>query len=187
VFYNRYDDLIVAVGSFNRSSRYRTDNISNARAYGVELSGGARARIPSRVPIDLHVRAGLTLLDTEILAVDGASGAPPPFEPGDRLLRRPARQFSSEVLVTAGRFSGFVSAGGRSRTLDVDPSFGTFGGLFEASGYAVVHAGGRWRVTRSIEAFGRVTNLFDRAYEEALGFPALGRAGMLGLRVAAGR
>jgi hypothetical protein len=32
-----------------------------------------------------------------------------------------------------------------------------------------------------------VTNLFDRSYEEAFGFPALGRSGMAGLRVAAGR
>jgi outer membrane receptor for ferrienterochelin and colicin len=30
-FFNDYDDLIVAVGSFQQSSRYRTDNISNAQ------------------------------------------------------------------------------------------------------------------------------------------------------------
>ena len=36
-FHNTYDDLIVAVGPFDGSSRYRTDNISNARAQGLEL------------------------------------------------------------------------------------------------------------------------------------------------------
>ena len=47
----------------------------------------------------------------------------------------------------------------------------------------------RWsfRVVRGLDAFGRITNLFDRDYEEVFGFPALGRAGMVGLRVAAGR
>jgi hypothetical protein len=32
-----------------------------------------------------------------------------------------------------------------------------------------------------------VLNLFDRGYEEALGFPALGRSVIAGVRVAAGR
>ena len=51
----------------------------------------------------------------------------------------------------------------------------------------MVNTGGAWRVARSVEVFGRITNLFDRDYEEALGFPALGRSGIVGLRVAAGR
>ncbi|MEX1128508.1 MAG: TonB-dependent receptor, partial [Vicinamibacterales bacterium] len=37
-FWNSYDDLIVAVGSFRESSRYTTDNIANARARGIELA-----------------------------------------------------------------------------------------------------------------------------------------------------
>jgi vitamin B12 transporter len=129
----------------------------------------------------------VTVLDTEILAVDGSSDAPPPFVPGDPLLRRPARQLSTELTVKGGRVSGFVTAGGRSRTTDVDPSLGTFGGLFDAPGYAVVHIGAAWRVTRNLELFGRITNLFDRRYEEALGYPALGRGAIAGLRVATGR
>jgi outer membrane receptor protein involved in Fe transport len=186
-FYNRYDDLIVAVGSFERSSRYRTDNISNARSGGLEIAGAVRTRLSGRTAIDLDLRVALTLLDTEILAVDGGAGAPPPFEPGDPLLRRPGRQVATELILKGGRFSGFVTAGGRSRTRDVDPSFGTFGGLFDSPGYGVVHIGGAWTIARSLEVFARVTNLFDREYEEALGFPALGRGGMIGLRVAAGR
>ena len=186
-FHNRYDDLIIAVGSFRTSSRYRTDNISNAWSRGLELSGTARGRVASRVPVDMLLRVSLTFLDTEILAVDGGEGAPPPFSPGESLLRRPGRQFAAEWTIRAGRVNGFASAGGRSRTRDVDPSFGTFGGLFDAPGYTVVNAGAAWRFVRGVEAFGRVTNLLDRGYEEALGFPAPGRGGMVGLRVVAGR
>ena len=44
---------------------------------------------------------------------------------------------------------------------------------------AGLHGLERWGVVddraRHVEIFGRVTNLFDRDYEEALGFPALGR------------
>ena len=187
VFYNRYEDLIVAVGSFQESSHYQTDNISNARAGGVELSGTARARAAWRVPVDFNLRVAVTLLDTEILAVDGSADAPPPFTPGDRLLRRPATQVSTELTIKAGRLSGFLTAGGRSGTTDVDPSLGTFGGLFDTPGYAVVNTGAAWRLARNMELFARITNLFDRYYEEALGFPALGRGATVGLRVAAGR
>jgi outer membrane cobalamin receptor len=186
-FLNDYDDLIVAVGSFGGSSQYRTDNISNARAKGLELAGSARSRVGSKRPVDVALRVAVTLLDTEILAVDGHSAAPPPFEPGDRLLRRPAQQVSAELRFSVGRFGGFLTAGGRSRTRDVDPSFGTFGGIFDAPGYAVVHTGATWRGPHGVDVFARVTNLFDRQYEEILGFPALGRAAMAGIRVAAGR
>ena len=81
----------------------------------------------------------------------------------------------------------FVNGGARSRVLDVEPSLGTFGGLHNSPGFNTWSAGASLRVRRVGEVFGRVENLFDRAYEEALGFPALGRRATLGLRVAAGR
>ena len=71
--------------------------------------------------------------------------------------------------------------------LDVEPSLGAFGGLFVAPGFAVWHAGAAWKLIRQVELFGRVENLFDRRYEEAFGFPALGRGAMAGLRIAASR
>jgi outer membrane receptor protein involved in Fe transport len=186
-FANHYDDLIIAVGSFAESSRYRTDNISNARARGLELAGTARTRLQIVVPTDLHLRLGYTLLDTEVLAVDEGRAAPPPFAVGDPLLRRPRHQFSMDLGLTAGRLSAFAHGGGRGKAFDVEPNFGTFGGLFYSGGYSVWDAGASWRVTRQLELFGRVTNLFDRRYEETFGFPALGRGAAAGLRVAAGR
>jgi outer membrane cobalamin receptor len=71
--------------------------------------------------------------------------------------------------------------------LAVEPSFGTFGGLFDAAGYAVWNAGASVKLTRQLELFGRIENLFDRAYEEVYGFPALPRGFMAGLRIAASR
>lgn len=187
LFLNNYDDLIVAVGSFLQSSRYRTDNISNARARGLELAGSVRTRLRTGRVADLQVRLAYTFLDTEILAVDRADMAPPPFSVGDPLLRRPHHNVSADVSLTAGRLAAYLRGGGRSRVLDVEPSSGTFGGLFHARGYQVWNAGASWRVHRALELFGRLDNLFDRTYEQALGFPAPGRGAMAGVRVAAGR
>jgi outer membrane cobalamin receptor len=186
-FSNDYDDLIVATGSFSGASRYRTDNISNARAHGFEIAGTARAPLGGPGGGSLQVRVGYTRLATEILAVDQSGSAPPPFTVGDRLLRRPDHMFSADVLLAVGPFSAFLQGGARSTVRDVDPSFGTFGGVYDASGYSVWNAGASWAFWNRLQVFGRVTNLFDRAYEEALGYPALGRSGMVGLRVATSR
>ena len=188
-FFNTYDDLIVTVGSFAGSSRYRTDNISNARARGLELAATLRERVRAAAPrpVDLSVRVGYTLLDTDVLAVDGDDAAPPPFTAGQPLLRRPRHQFFADFSMASGPLTAFVRGGGRSTFLDVEPSFGTFGGLFDAAGYHVWSAGAAWRVGRFAEIFGRVENLFDRSYEEAFGFPALGRRATAGLRIAARR
>jgi outer membrane cobalamin receptor len=186
-FANEFDDLIIAVGSFAGSSRYMTDNISNARARGVEFGVRGGRRFELGRPIDIRARVAYTLLDSEILAVDRDDSAPPPFVVGDPLLRRPRHQVFADVTATAGRLGIFVNGGGRSRVLDVEPSFGTFGGLHNASGFTAWNAGASWRIPRVGDAYARVENLFDERYEEALGFPALGRRATVGLRIAAGR
>ena len=186
-FFNNYDDLIVATGSFSGSSQFRTDNISNARAQGVEIAGTARMPLNALGGGSLQVRVGYTRLSTEILAVDQSGLAPAPYAVGDRLLRRPDHMFSADVLLSAGPLSAFLDGGARSTVSDVDPSFGTFGGVYEGPGYSVWNAGASWTFWNRLQIFGRVTNLFNRDYEEALGYPALRRAGMVGVRVAASR
>jgi len=181
-FANRYDNLIVAVGPvLGDASQYRTDNISNARSRGVETSAALRT------PFGLDVRATYTFLDTEILGVDGAGVAPPPFEVGDPLLRRPRHQGSLDVVFVRGAMTAFGRVGARGRTLDVEPSYGTFGGLYRNPGYSVVDAGATWRLAPALEFYGRVSNILDASYEETFGFPALGRTVSIGVRLAAGR
>jgi outer membrane receptor protein involved in Fe transport len=183
-FANHYDDLIVAVGgSLTGASRYRTDNISNARARGVEVAGRVRT------PGGLTVRAGYTYLSTRILAVDGSGAAPVPYTVGDPLVRRPAHQGFVDASVARDRFDAFLRVNARGDWLDIDPTFGAFGGTLPAPGYLVADAGASWRpFGRSRTAvFARVTNLFGRDYEEVLGYPALGRSVIAGVRVAAGR
>jgi outer membrane receptor protein involved in Fe transport len=82
-FRNDYDDLIVTVGRIAGTTSYLSDNISNARAQGVETTVSVRPLAA------LSIRGGYLFLDTEILANDGRSDAPTPFAVGDALLRRP--------------------------------------------------------------------------------------------------
>ena len=179
LFFNRYDDLIVAVGgALSGASRYRTDNISNARARGLELG------VAWRGPQGLSARGSYTFLDTEVLAVDNTGAAPPPFTVGDPLLRRPRHQGSLDLLWTRKALSAFAEVRARGEVLDVEPSFGAFGGLFESAGFTVVDVGASWRFAHGIEVFARALNLLDRPYEEFLGYPAPGRLGVVGVRVA---
>jgi outer membrane cobalamin receptor len=177
-FANRYTDLIVAVGrSLTGLSRYRTDNISNARSRGLELAAAWRAAG------GLAVRGSYTVLDTEVLALKGSTTAPSPYAVGDPLLRRPRHQGSFGATWSHRAASAFLQVLVRGKTLDAEPSFGPNGGLYANPGRAVANIGGSWRAVRSIDMFARVQNLFDRAYEDVLGYPAPGRTAYAGVRV----
>jgi outer membrane cobalamin receptor len=180
-FFNHYDDLIISAGSIRDVSRYRTDNVSNARARGVELGGVWQIRA------GLNVRAFYTFLDTEIRAIDNTSQAPSPYQVGDPLLRRPRHSGSVLAGYTHDRWTAFATIDARGKTLDAEPAFGPSGGLYENPGRGLVDIGGSIRLTRGVEVFARALNLFDRHYEEVLGFPSPGRTAFIGVRVAARR
>ena len=181
-FFNSYTDLIISVGrTFAGSSRYRTDNISNAQARGAEFGAAWRANS------GLAVRANYTFLDTEILAANGSSSAQTPYSVGDPLLRRPRHSGSVDASLARGPVSAFAELQIRGETLDAEPAFGPTGGLYTNDGFTVFNLGGSWRPVKPLEVFVRALNLFDRQYEEVLGYPAPGRTGYVGVRVAVGR
>jgi outer membrane cobalamin receptor len=194
VFHNDYDDLIVAVGQSLQDagvSRYTTDNVSNARAQGLELGLTVRPRR------SLVARAGWTWLDTDVLGIDRAPDAAPlPYVVGDPLVRRPRHQASFDLTWSGGRGSAFLAVNGRGRMLDLEPNLGAgacFGAaascraVFTNPAYVTTSTGGSVRIGGGAELFARVTNLFNREYEEVLGYPALGRSASVGIRIARGR
>ena len=176
-FHNRYDDLIVSVGSsLSGASRYKTDNIANARSQGLELGGSWR---PSSA---VSVRAGWTWLETQVLGLDTLpSAAPQPFTVGSRLVRRPRSAGTVDVTWANRGSSLFVSLNGRGSMLDLEPNFGS--SVFEAPGYVTTTLGGSVQLHRSVAVYGRVGNAFNRDYEETLGYPARGRSASIGIRV----
>jgi outer membrane cobalamin receptor len=182
-FLNRYDDLIVAVGrSIQDDSRYRTDNIANAQAQGVEASFALRTRR------GLEARASYTFADTAVLAIDNAPGvAPAPFSVGDPLLRRPRHQVNVDLLWRHRFATAYIRTGGRSAVLDVEPNWGAAGGMFSAPGFGVADAGVAIHAGRFADVLLRADNLFDRQYEAVFGYPAPRRSFTVGVRLASGR
>ena len=180
-FANEYDDLIVAVGSaFSGASQYRTDNVANARAKGAEVG------VRWLTTFGLSMRAAYTWLDTEVLSVDHAPGAAPaPYVVGDALIRRPRHSGSMDLRYSRGRAQAFLVVNGRGLMADFEPNFAS--AVLSSEGFVTVAAGGSFRLTRGLEAYARVTNLLDRGYEDALGYPAQARSAAAGLRVAIGR
>ena len=137
-----------------------------------------------------HVRVGVDPIshpDTAILAIDRLAQAPSPYQVGDPLLRRPRHQGSLTVDWTISRASMFAELLTRGATLDAEPAFGPSGGLYENPGRTIVDIGGSFRVVQGVELFARVLNLFDRSYEDVLGYPAPRRTAFAGVRVAARR
>jgi outer membrane cobalamin receptor len=67
---------------------------------------------------------------------------------------------------------------------DVDPV--TFSRLASNKGYARVDLAGAYRVTHQLSFFARVENLFNRNYEEILGYPAYRLTFSAGLKLTLG-
>lgn len=180
-FGNTYDDLIVTVTQpLSGVSRYQTDNIANARSSGLEVGAGVRLT-PA-----LDARATWTWLDTEILGVDDLPGVGfGLYEVGDALVRRPAHTGSLEFRWITARATGLFALHQRGSMRDLEPNWGS--SLVTNPGRVTARLAGAYRLTRHFEIYGRVTNLFDREYEDIYGFPAMGRSLIIGLRATAGR
>jgi len=180
-FRNRYDDLIVSISQpLSSASRYKTDNIANARSAGLEV--GAALHLSSH----LSTRVNWTWLDTEVLGVDSLPDvAFAYYQPGDALIRRPRHGASVDLRYTAPRVSGFVLLHHRGAMRDLEPNWAST--VYTNPGRVHATLGAAVRVSAGLEVFGRVNNVLDRQYEDVLGFPAMGRSAVIGFRVAAGR
>jgi len=150
-------------------------NLGKTRAQGLELALEAAPRS------GLSLSAAYTLTDGEVLV--SASDFDPVFAAGEPLLRRPRHQGSVTARLGGGRLSGAVTLVAVGERADSDFQFI---GLTRSEGYARVDARVRGRLARGIEGFVVAENLFDRRYEEALGYPALGRSVRAGLRLRLG-
>jgi outer membrane cobalamin receptor len=172
-FDNRYKDIIglQTVDPVLFTAQYF--NIGLTTAKGAELSGDVA------LVSGLRAKAGYTYLDSDILQSTSTS---PVFQPGNEAFRRP-------------KHSGFVDLAwlGRRATADLT---GTFVGrrvdsdlssldppLTSNPGYTLWDLRASARLTRRLSLTGAIDNLADRQYMEPLGYPALGRAFRIGIRI----
>ncbi len=182
-FYNRFQDQIVTLGgSMINLSSYRSANLKNSRAQGLEMSFRIQ---PLR---SLEVGGEYTFLDSSILALDGASRANAPFEVGQPLLRRPRHSASYSITWRHRNLTLNTNAYIRGAVLDVDPTYGlsacTYGMpcFFNNRGYTRADAGFSYRIPHGVEIYGRLNNFLNQKYEETFGYPALRLHFMAGMK-----
>ncbi len=166
------EDLIDFVSCFGRSdglcaSRpYGTyGNIGRTRAQGVEFEAGAE------LAPGMTARLAYSYLD----AGDRTRGSP---ELGNRLARRPRH-----TLLLAAEWR--VVRGGPTLGADlrwVSGSYDDAANLVPLNSFAVLDLTARWRVSRSVELYGRIENLADERYQTAAGYASPPRGAFVGAR-----
>jgi vitamin B12 transporter len=161
------DPVITLACKFGTGTFFNTDL---ARARGVNLSA------------ELHPRRWLSLKgnysfdDTRVLKAPNAFAS---VElPGNHLLRRPVNS-GSLILNTTFR-AWTLSLTGYFTGVRTDSDFLGFG-LIHNPGYARFDIASSYAIGRGISLYARATNLFDKQYQDAIGFPALGRDVRVGM------
>ena len=147
-------------------------NTDLARARGLNLSTELRFR--KWLSLDGYY----TYYSTKVLQA-GAPGNDPAYNVGEPLLRRPLNSGSVILNVLWAKvnwnFIGYFSG------VRTDINFFT---LEPANnpGYARFDMAASYNLTRSLALTARVWNLFNKQYQDALGYPALGQTYTFGLR-----
>ena len=146
-------------------------NTDLARARGTNIAVEARATKW------LFVTGNYTYDDS--LIIKSPNAYDPSLIPGNRLARRPPNSGSITFIGTFRRFSATFAGYFTGQRTDSD-----FLGLgyTRNPGYARFDIAANYNVSRSFAFTARATNLFNKQYQDALGYPALGRDYRFGLR-----
>lgn len=181
-FANEFRDLIIPAPGSQSGCPFGSTifvNTDRARARGVNLSSTAR------ITHWLSLNGNYSNDDTRVLQTSN------PFPgPGDHLLRRPVNSGNLWLAAAYRRFNFNVNAYVTGARLDSDFDSTFVGGmcvvgsgpcLTRNPGYARFDFATSYEFPLGLSFYGRVTNLLDKQYQDAIGFPALGRDYRLGL------
>ena len=148
---------------------YFNTDLSRARGTNIEAS--------LRAAKWLFIRGNYTYDDS--LVIKSPNSFDPAEIPGNRLLRRPTNSGSITFSGTFHRFNAvFAGYFVGDRT---DSDFLNLG-YTHNPGYARFDISASYLFYRGFSVYARATNLFDKQYQDALGYPALGRQAIVGLR-----
>jgi vitamin B12 transporter len=161
-FHNDYRNLIQFSGI-----TFAPENIGRARTFGLE-------NFVSWTPTtNFTARAAYTWLDTEDLdnPTNDADG-------GKQLVRRPQNSGSLDLdwkICPRLEATGHALFTGSRTDNNYDNPNPNVPPIVTMDGYTKVDLGLNCRVTKNFSVYGRVENLLGEHYQEAYGFPALGR------------
>lgn len=146
-------------------------NTDLSRARGMNWSGEAHFT-------DWLVLKGNYSYDNSRVLQTVAS-APAIEQPPNHLLRRPVNSGNLWLNANFGRFN--FNLAGYFSGIRTDSDFLGLG-ITHNPGYARFDFATAYNFVRGFTFYARVSNLFDKQYQEAVGYPALGRDYRLGLR-----
>ncbi|OLD20519.1 MAG: hypothetical protein AUI91_06685 [Acidobacteria bacterium 13_1_40CM_3_56_11] len=147
-------------------------NTDLARARGINTTATAR---PLRW---LSIAANYTHDDSRVLVSPGAFD--PALIPGNRLIRRPPNSGSLTMNAAFQRLN--VNLAGYFTGVRTDSDFLFVGlNLTRNPGYSRFDLATSYDLGRGVSIYARSTNLFDKLYQDALGYPALGRDVRVGM------
>jgi len=146
-------------------------NTDRARARGINLTGEAR------VTRWLNLAGNYTYDDSRVLEAPNAFD--PSELPGNHLARRPVNSGSLTLNAAYRRFGMTVS--GYFTGVRTDSDFLGLG-LTSNPGYALFNIATHYDVGYGVSFYARAQNLFNKQYQDALGYPALGRDVQAGVR-----
>jgi vitamin B12 transporter len=165
---NNYCDLTSPVVPSGFGYYFNTDI---ARARGLNLEGEAR------LTDWLNMAGNYTYDDSRVIK------ASDPFDqtelPGNHLLRRPVNSGSLTINAAYRRLQ--ITLGGYFTGVRTDSDFLGLG-LTRNPGYARFDLSGSYQIGHGVSFYARATNLFDKEYQDALGYPALPRDMRAGIR-----
>jgi vitamin B12 transporter len=145
-------------------------NTDLARARGVNLTG------ETRFTRWLNLAGNYTYDDSVVLQSPNAFD--PALFPGNRLIRRPPHSGSLTLNAAYHRFG--ITIGGYFTGIRTDTDFLNLG-FTSNSGYARFDVATHYDLGHGVSFYARTANLFDKQYQDALGYPALGRDVRAGL------
>jgi vitamin B12 transporter len=170
-FYNRFYNIISFGPTTGFCGTYFNTDLAIAR--GVNL--GSEYRFSKW----LFVNGNYTYDNSRVLKSPNTFD--PSLEPGNHLVRRPVNSGSFGLNINYARvnwnFIGYFT-GVRTDSNFVSPQPTT------DPGYARFDMAVKYNLTRGLFVTARAINLFDKQYQDAFGYPALGRYYMFGLRYA---
>lgn len=146
-------------------------NVEASYAHGVETS------VQARLPANILIMGAYMWLDTRITS--SASPESSTTGIGEELVHRPRNSGSVSFAMTPRRWSFVV--GGRFVGEFQDSDF-TFG-VTRNPGYQFVYAAASYKATKHVTPVLRVDNLLNQRYEEVLGYRALSRSIIGGVRI----
>ena len=186
-FHNEFYDIVsstynpapVGTCSYGTGTFFNTDK---ARAYG------ANSSIEAKVTRWLRIAGNYTYDNSRVIEAPNAYLIDPTLEAGNRLFRRPLH---SANLTANAHFRGMnwnLAGYYVGRRTDSDFDSYTVGGVCYGPCITSNPSYVRWDLATSfplrhgLTATARIENLFDRRYQDAVGYPALGLNYRLGLR-----